>query len=105
MRLTIEHHRTKAEVVENIDRSFNDAFQGLEGLPVKIVVKQKTWNGSILTFVLAAKIGLLSNPIKGTIEVTDTDLTIDADLGMLNRLVPEEKAREMLGHKIKGLLN
>ncbi len=105
MRLTIEHHRTKAEVVEQIDRSFNDAFQGLEGLPVKVVVKQKSWNGSVMTFLLSAKIGLLSNPIKGTIEVTDTDLTIDADLGMLNRLVPEDKARAMLGHKIKGLLN
>jgi len=27
--------------------------------------------------------GLLSTPIKGTVEVTDRDLTIDADLGIL----------------------
>ena len=105
MRVTLEHHRTKAEVIASVDRSFADMFQGVEGLPVKIEVKEKSWQGSIMNFALTAKMGLLSTPIKGTVEVTDTDLIIDADLGMLNRFISDETAQSMLGRKIKGLLN
>jgi hypothetical protein len=46
----------------------------------------------------------MSTPVKGTVEVTDHDFTIDADLGMLERLVPEKKVREMITTKAKGLL-
>ena len=49
--------------------------------------------------------GFMSSPIKGTIDVTDRDVTIDADLGMFERFVSEEKVREVLATKFKGLLN
>ena len=49
--------------------------------------------------------GFVSTPIKGTIEVTDNELIVDADLGLLNRLLPEETVREVFGNRIKGLLN
>jgi len=104
MRITISHNRTKAEVIESVDRSFNEMFQGVAGLPVRLVVEQKNWQGSILSFSLNAKMGLLSTPIKGTVEVTDHDVTVDADLGILNRFLPEETAREVIGKRIKGLL-
>jgi hypothetical protein len=104
MRVTIVHNRTKAEVIESVDRSFNEMFQGVSGIPVRLSVTQRTWQGSVLTFALTASMGLISTPIKGTVEVTDHDLTVDADLGMLNRLVPESTVREVLGNRIKGLL-
>jgi hypothetical protein len=105
MRVILEHHRNKADVVAAVDRSFNDLFQGVEGLPVKVAVKERSWKGSTLTFALTAKMGLLSTPIKGTVEVTDTELIVDADLGMLNRFISDKTAQEMLGGKIKGMLN
>jgi hypothetical protein len=105
MKVTLEHHRTKTEVMESVDRSFGDMFKNVEGLPVKVSVKGKSWQGSTLNFALTAKMGLLSTPITGTVEVTDTELIIDADLGMLNRFISDETAQQMLGHKIKGLLN
>ena len=104
MRITIPHDRSKAEIIESVDRSFNDVFQGVAGLPVRLVVQQKSWQGSILSFSLSAKLGLLSTPIKGTVEVTDHDLTLDVDLGVLNRLVSEKTARAAIGNRIKGLL-
>ena len=104
MRITISHNRSKAEVVDSVDRSFNEMFSDVAGLPVRVVVEQKTWQGSTLIFALSAKWGLISTPVKGTVEVTDHDLTIDADLGMLERLVPEKKVREMITTKAKGLL-
>ena len=104
MRITISHNRSKEEVVQAIDRSFNDLFQAGAGLPVRLSVEQKNWQGSTLTFAITANLGFISSPIKGTIEVTDKEVIIDADLGILNRFVSEKTAKEMIGSKIKGLL-
>ncbi len=75
------------------------------GIPVQLAVKEKNWQGSVLNFELSAKMAMLSTPIKGTVEVTDTDVIINADLGMLNRFVSDETAAEMFGKRFKGLLN
>jgi hypothetical protein len=104
MRITITHNKPKQEVVDSIDCGFDDVFR-MEGLPVKLVMEQKNWQGSTMTFALNAKIGFMSSPIKGTIDVTDRDVTIDADLGMFERFVSEDKAREVLSTRFKGLLN
>ena len=104
MRITIAHKKPKQEVVDSIDRGFDDVFR-MEGLPLKLVLEQKNWQGSTLTFALSAKMGFMSSPIKGTVDVTDRDVTIDADLGMFERFVSEDKVRDVLGTKFKGLLN
>jgi hypothetical protein len=105
MRVTISHDKSKAEVIDAVDHSFDKMLQQDAGLPVRLEVKQKNWQGSTLSFVLSAKLGLVSNLIKGTVEVTDHDLTVDADLGMLNRVVSEKTVRDVFGSRIKGLLN
>jgi hypothetical protein len=104
MRITISHDRPKAEVIQSVDRSFDDLFKTAVDLPVKIIVQQRVWQGSTLVFALTAKWGLLSAPIKGTVEVTDHDVTVDADLGILNRFVSEKTARAVLTDRVKGLL-
>ncbi|MBV9888345.1 MAG: polyhydroxyalkanoic acid system family protein [Acidobacteria bacterium] len=103
MRITIAHKKPKQEVVDSIDRGFDDVFK-MDGLPVKLVLEQKSWQGSTLTFALSAKLGFMSSPIKGTIDVTDHDVTIDADLGMFEQFVSEDKVRGALATKFKGLL-
>jgi hypothetical protein len=105
MRITVAHNRTKEEVIQSVDRSFDDLFQGPGLSQIKIADQQRSWQGNTLNFSLTAKMGFFSTPIKGTVEVTDKDIIIDADLGMLERLIPEAKAREMLSSRIKGLLN
>ncbi len=104
MRITISHDRPKTEIIEAVDRSFDDLFKSSAQLPVKIAVQERTWRGSILNFALTAKWGLLSTPIKGTVEVTDHDVTVDADLGLLNRFISENTARTVLTDRVKGLL-
>jgi hypothetical protein len=104
MRITISHDRRKAEIIEAVDRSFNDLFKSSAQLPVKIAVQERTWRGSVLNFALTAKWGLLSTPIKGTVEVTDHDVTVDADLGLLNRFISENTARTVLTDRVKGML-
>ena len=105
MRITITHNRSKDDVIQSIDRGFNQVFQEAGSLPVKVVVEQRSWQGSTMSFLLTAKMGIMSTPIKGTVDVTDRDLTIDVDLGMFNRFVDEESAQQMIGSRIKGLLN
>jgi hypothetical protein len=104
MRITIAHKKPKQEVVDSIDRGFDDVFK-MEGLPIKLVLEQKDWQGSTMMFALSAKMGFMSSPIKGTIDVTDRDVTIDADLGMFERFVSEDKVRGALATRFKGLLN
>ena len=104
MRISISHNRTKEEVVQSIDRSWDDLFKEAGALPVKLTVEQRSWQGSTMTFALTAKMGIISTPIKGTVQVTDRDVIVDADLGMLGRFVNEKTAQQLLGSRIKGLL-
>ncbi len=104
MHVTIRHHKTKAAAIQAVDRAAVDAFNGLANGPITITEPEKTWNGSVMTFSLVAKVGFLRNPIRGTVTVTEDDVTIDADLGMLARLIPEEKLRTPLESRVKALL-
>jgi len=104
VKITISHNHSKEEVKQSVDRSFNDLFQGIVILPIRLAEERKTWQGNTLTFSLIAKMGLISTPIKGTVEVTDRDLTIDVDLGMLERLIPAAKVRDVVSSRVRGLL-
>lgn len=104
MRISVSHNRPKEEVVQTIDRSINELFKDAGALPIKLVMQQRSWQGSVMTFALTAKMGIMSTPIKGTVEVTDRDIIIDADLGMFNRFVDEKTAQQMIGSRLKGLL-
>ena len=105
MRITIAHNSSKAEMIASVDRSFDEMLQEKAGLPVRLVVKQKSWQGPILSFALSAKMGLLSTPIKGTVEVTERDLIVDADLGILKNILPEKAVREVFANRLKELSN
>ena len=90
--------------MQTVDRTWDDLFKEAGALPVKLTVQQRSWQGSTMTFALTAKMGIISTPIKGTVEVTDHDVIVDADLGMLGRFVNEKTAQQVLGSRIKGLL-
>ena len=90
--------------MEAVDQSLDELFQGIAILPVRFSDDRRTWRGSTLTFSLTAKMGLISTPIKGTIEVTDRDAIIDVDLGMLERLIPARKMKEVVSQRVRGLL-
>jgi hypothetical protein len=104
MRVTISHNRPKEEVIRTVERSFDDLFKGVGVLPVQLVQEHRSWQGSTLTFAMTAKMGFMSTPIKGTVDVTDRDLTIDVDLGILERMIPAKKAQEMTTDRVRGLL-
>jgi hypothetical protein len=90
--------------MRSVDGSFDDLFRGIGIVPLRLVEEKRSWHGSTLTFSLSAKMGFVSTPITGTVEVTASDLTINADLGLLERLLPASKAREVLTSHIRGFL-
>ena len=72
-------------------------------VPIKVTNEKREWQGSTLVFSFNATMGLLSAPIKGTVAVGDTDVTIDADLGLLEKLLGGGMTKTLEG-RVKGLL-
>jgi hypothetical protein len=56
-----------------------------------------------MNFSLTAKMGFMTAPIRGTVLVTDKDVTIDADLGFLENLITP-KVKTQLESRVRGLL-
>jgi hypothetical protein len=101
MRVTVSHNRRKEEIMRSVDRSINDLFKGM---PIQISNERRKWTGSRMDFAFEAKMGFMSAPIKGFIDVMDRDVTVDADLGWLEKLFPAKQAQAALEGRIKGLL-
>ena len=104
MRISVSHNKSKEEIIQTVDRSFEDLFRGTGGLPVRLVPQQKSWQGSTLSFSMNASMGFINSPIKGTVEVTDHEIILDVDLGILERMIPASSAKELLVSRVKGLL-
>ncbi len=104
MRVTLPHGKTKQEAIQIVDRSFDDLFKGLPIAPLQITDPHRTWNGSLMTFGLTAKMGIIQNPIRGTVDVTDREITIDVDLGMLGRLISPGKFKTAVEGSFQKLL-
>jgi len=107
VKITVAHDNTKAAVKQAVNRALDDLVTGSVSLPVKLVQESRTWNADTLRFSLIARMGpmgLMSTPISGTVRVTDHDLYIDVNLGVLERLIPAEKARHLLTKRLAGLL-
>ena len=91
-------------MIQIVDRAFDDAFRSVIPGPLTIADQQKAWQGSVMKFSLIARMGFIKNPISGTVEVTERDVTIDADLGILERMIPAKKAQEVITNQVRGLL-
>jgi len=104
VKVTVSHDSSKEEVKQAVNRSLDDILANSVPLPVKLVQQQRSWSADTLTFSLIAKMGLMSTPITGTVHVSDREVTIDVNLGLLERLIPADKARQAVSARLKGLL-
>jgi hypothetical protein len=104
VRVTVGHRKSRKEAIQIVDSAFGDLFKGLPIASLQITNAQRSWDGSVMTFGLTATMGFLSNPIRGTVEVTDREITIDADLGMLEKLISRERLKTVVEGTFKQLL-
>ena len=88
-----------------VDKSVDDLFTQIPVAGLKIVDQQKSWNGPLMNFAFVGKWGFFSAPLRGTVLVTDKDVTIECELpGILSRFIPEEKVKTQVETKVRGLL-
>jgi len=104
MRVTIAHNKPQQEVKESVDRSTERLFSGIGSGPLEFSDYHKQWHGNTMSFTLTAKMGFIKTPIKGTIEVGEKDLTVDVDLGLFDKLIPQETVKNRLESGVRGLL-
>jgi hypothetical protein len=105
VRVTVPHRKTKQEVVQ----SLNESIEKLLTLQVpggaRVTNVQRSWNGNTLHFSLVAGMGFLTAPVRGAIQVTDQDVTIEVDLpNLLTKFIPEQKIASQIETRVKGLL-
>jgi hypothetical protein len=104
MRVIVPHNKPKQEVKLAVEQSVDQLFVGLAVVPIEFTDHKKHWSGDTLIFSFTAKMGFLKTPIHGSALVTDRDITLELDLGLLNKLIPEDLARNKIGAQVKGLL-
>jgi len=104
MKVTISHKKPKEDVRRAVDQAVDQLFRDTPPGLLQITDQRKQWDKDTLRFWLTAKMGVVRNPIQGTIDVTDQDLTVDVDLGMLNLLFPEQKVRKTIEDSLRGKL-
>jgi Putative polyhydroxyalkanoic acid system protein (PHA_gran_rgn) len=104
MRVTISHNRPKQEIKDSVERSIDQLFTGFNVGVIEFINQRKQWSGDTMTFSLAARLGFLRTPIRGAALVTDREVILDVDLGLLSTLIPEERATTEIAWRAKQLL-
>ena len=104
MRITIGHQKSVPQAIEVADRAVDQVFKGIPMGCVEIVGQQKEWSGAVMTFGLTAKLGFVKYPMRGTVEVTDSQWIVDVDLMMFGKLLPN-RAERLIEARWRGLLS
>jgi hypothetical protein len=104
MRVTIAHGKSKQEAKAVVEHSIESIFTSLKPGVIEFIDEGKHWSDDTLAFSLSVRLGPLRTPIRGLAIVTDHDVTLDVDLGMLGKLLPEQAAKNQIERKVKGLL-
>jgi hypothetical protein len=105
MRVTVSHNKSQQEVMKIVDDSADQLFRGMPGSPLQIVDQQKRWEGTTMHFAFTGKMGFFTAPLRGTVLVTEKDVTVEMDLPpLLKTFIPEQKIEEGIKSRVRGLL-
>lgn len=104
MRVIIPHDRPKQEMKASVERSVDQLFTGFNLGVIELIDQRKQWSADTMTFSLTAKFGIVRTPVVGSALVSDKEVVLDVDLGLLGKLIPEESARTQIASRAKALL-
>jgi hypothetical protein len=106
MRVTVSHNKGLQGAIKQVNDSSDQLFTGMAGGPVQVTDVVRRWDGSTMHFSFVARMGVFTAPIRGFVECAERDVTIDVELpGMLKQFVPEEKVKQQVEGRVRGLLN
>jgi hypothetical protein len=105
MRIIIPNNKNVDETKKIVERSTEDLFRSAAGGVIQISDIEKSWSGNTMTFTFKAGVAFLSTPIKGTVIVTEKEVTIDVAIPEAFRhFISEDKLKSGIETRIKGLL-
>jgi Putative polyhydroxyalkanoic acid system protein (PHA_gran_rgn) len=104
MRVTISHDKTQQQVKDAVDHGMEQVFTGLAGGAVDLTDRHRVWHENTMMFSMTARLGFIRTPIKGSVIVGEKDVTVEVDLGLLDKLVSDETVRNVIETRMRGLL-
>jgi hypothetical protein len=88
-----------------MDRCLDHLLGGIGGSNVEILDKEKTWSGSSMRFSFTGKVGYISVPLTGTIEVEEANVIVDIDLPpVVKSFLGEDKIRRIVETNVREML-
>ena len=105
MRISVTHNKTREHVKQSIESALSQAMTAMPSTAVEVSNFERSWRGSTMTFSLDAKAGFLRKRIQGALRVTDSEVILDAELGLLEKLFPMEKFKDAIQHKVDQMLS
>jgi hypothetical protein len=104
MTVTVPHNITVEEAIVMIDRSLTEIFDTPGS--VELVERLRRWDGPQLDFALTARVGFISLPIEGQVQIDEEAVTVHCVLPQLARtFLGEEKIRAGVEDKVRRILN
>ncbi len=104
MKVSVPHTRPRLEVVQILDQPLGTLFAGAVG-GLQIADERRSWSESTMTFSFVGRIGFISIPLAGVMEVQETLVIVEVELPpMVNMFVGEEKVRAGLEREIRALV-
>lgn len=105
MRVTVSHNKGLEGAKKAVNDYTEQVFAGVPGSPLQIVNQEKRWDGSTMHFSMLGRLGIFTAPLKGWVQCTDRDITVELELPeMLKQFIPEEKMKQQVESRVKGFL-
>ncbi len=105
MRVVVAHGLTQEATIPIMDKALDKLLSGVGGSSVQILDQKSTWNGSVMTFSFTGKLGFIAVPLKGTINVEHTNVTVLMDLPpVVTTFIGEDKLRAIVDENVRSLL-
>jgi len=105
MKLIVPHGKTRAEVTEKLDKGIDGLFAGAVGSSIEIANSRKEWVGSTLHFWFTSRLGFISLPINGTVDVDDTNAVLEVELpALVKNFVGEDRVAANVEKRIQAML-
>jgi hypothetical protein len=106
MRVCVTHELTKDAAIPVMDQALDKLLGGVGSGSIQILNQKKSWNDSVMTFSFTGKVGFISVPLTGTIEVATSDVAVNMDLPpVVQTFIGEEKIRTIVETNVRELLD
>jgi|HubBroStandDraft_6_1064221.scaffolds.fasta_scaffold229164_2 hypothetical protein len=105
MRVVVVHSSTQEAVVPVMDQGLDQLLTGAGSSSFQIVEQRKTWVGPVMNFSFTGRLGFISVPMMGTIEVDGENVTVDFALPpLLQTFVGEAKVRAIVEENVRAMV-